>query len=99
MRKVAEAKGWMFNPNKMERDGLITALAWNKENIGGYYCPCKPEHIPENKCPCKPHDDYLGSDKAVERNGICYCGLFVSKDYMDKIIENHRKNEEVKVEE
>lgn len=99
MKKVAEAKGWILNPNQMVRDGLITALTWNKENLGNYYCPCKPEHIPENKCPCKPHDDYLGSEKAVEQNGICYCGLFVSKEYMDKLLENHRKRyEEVKVE-
>jgi len=89
MKKVAEAKGWHFNPNQMVRDGLITALTWNKKVYGNYYCPCKPEHLSENKCPCKPHGEYLGSDGAVERNGICYCGLFVSQEYLDEIIKRN----------
>ncbi len=38
-----------------------------KENDG--YCPCKVEHLPENKCVC---DEFL----MMNKSGWCHCGLY-----------------------
>ena len=37
------------------------------------YCPCKLEHIPENKCPCA---EFINGDKL----GACHCGLYVKEE-------------------
>ncbi len=84
MEKIANSKGWFLNPDVATRDGIISALTWNKENHGKYYCPCKPEHTAENVCPCRPYGYYVGSKKRIEDEDECYCGLFVSKGYVDE---------------
>ena len=38
-----------------------------KENDG--YCPCKLNHIPENKCMCKEFRE--------QESGECHCGKFI----------------------
>ena len=35
----------------------------------GGYCPCRIEHIPENKCMCK---EFL-----EQKSGPCHCGLYI----------------------
>lgn len=35
----------------------------------GGYCPCRLEHIPENKCMCK---EFL-----EQKSGTCHCGLYI----------------------
>ena len=35
----------------------------------GGYCPCRLEHIPENKCMCK---EFL-----EQKSGHCHCGLYI----------------------
>lgn len=41
-----------------------------KENNG--YCPCKLEHISDNKCMCK--------EFRKQKSGECHCGLYVKED-------------------
>lgn len=41
-----------------------------KENFG--YCPCKLEHIPDNKCMCK--------DFREQESGECHCGLYIKEN-------------------
>lgn len=36
-----------------------------------WYCPCKLEHIPDNKCMCK--------DFREQESGECHCGLYVKE--------------------
>jgi len=95
--KVAKAKGWHLNPDTRVREGLVTALAWNKMNHGNYYCPCKSEHIKQNVCPChEVEGKYIGAEKMIEKQGLCYCNLFCSDKYMeawDKAMEE--QNEKV----
>lgn len=38
-----------------------------KNNMG--YCPCRLEHIPENKCMCR--------EFVEQEEGECHCGLYV----------------------
>lgn len=72
VRNIAEAKGWKLNPNEGIRDSLIASL------VKDQHCPCKVEEIQENICPCKPvKGKYLGADKMIEKEGRCYCGLFL----------------------
>ena len=33
------------------------------------YCPCKLEHLPENKCICQDFRD--------QESGECHCGLYI----------------------
>ena len=33
------------------------------------YCPCRLEHIPENKCMCKEFME--------QKSGPCHCGLYI----------------------
>lgn len=33
------------------------------------YCPCRLEHVPENKCMCKEFRE--------QESGWCHCGLYV----------------------
>ncbi len=44
---------------------VIEGLKRNFKKYGAAYCPCKPNHIPENICPCKDHIE----------TGRCICGL------------------------
>lgn len=41
-----------------------------KDNDG--YCPCKLEHIEDNRCMCK---EFLGQEP-----GPCHCGLYVKEE-------------------
>ena len=79
VEKIAKVKGWQLNPDRQIREGLITALTYNRLKYGRPYCPCKPEHVKENICPCRPYKDYIGSEAKIEKEGTCYCGLFVRK--------------------
>lgn len=90
--KVAKAKGWHLNPNKMVAEGLVTALTWNLQNYGKRFCPCKSEHMNENICPCREVEGkYLGADRMIKKNGLCYCGLFVSDKYIEAWNEARKK--------
>ena len=79
VEKIAKAKGWKLNPDKNVVNGLVAALTYNRLNFGKQYCPCKPEHVKENICPCRPYKNYVGSEERIKKEGICYCGLFVSQ--------------------
>lgn len=35
------------------------------------YCPCKLEHIPENKCMCQ--------EFVQQASGMCHCGLYIKQ--------------------
>ena len=95
VEKIAKVKEWYLNPNEFVRNGLISALTYNRLKYGKHYCPCKPEHVKENICPCKPYKQYIGSEEMIEREGICYCGLFVSKEYVEEYEKYMKQNKMV----
>ena len=71
LKKMAKDKGWILNQKEK-----ITLAILNRQNIrmeksGEYYCPCKPETIPENICnPC------INSPNEIAEDGHCHCNLF-----------------------
>jgi len=89
--RVASRMGWKLHPEKIIRDGLIAALTWNKLQHGAYYCPCKPEKVPQNICPCKPYKNYPGSIERIKREGICHCNLFVSQEYYKRYTSKYKE--------
>ena len=80
VQKIAKAKGWKLNPDAGVVNGLVAALTYNRLKYKFPYCPCKPQHVPENICPCRPYNGYIGSEARIKKEGICYCGLFVSPE-------------------
>ena len=53
---------------QIDDKNLVTLIRQKiKQNNG--YCPCKVEHIPQNKCIC--HEFLYGTEKT------CHCGLYI----------------------
>lgn len=68
--------GYVVNEDNLEN--IIAGLIENKEEFGGYYCPCRTVRDNENYrkaivCPC------VFAPKEIERFGHCKCLLFYSK--------------------
>lgn len=53
-----------MNPDKQYVEKVLSDL---KRNNG--YCPCKLEHIPDNKCMCLEFRN--------QPDGMCHCGLYI----------------------
>lgn len=51
-----------------QAEAVLEALRKND-----FYCPCKLEHIPENKCMCK---EFLEQ----QTEGPCHCGLYIKTE-------------------
>lgn len=49
---------------------LKEAIRKGLKETGGY-CPCRLEHIPENKCMCQ---EFLNQEE-----GSCHCGLYIKE--------------------
>lgn len=39
-----------------------------KLKANGGFCPCRLEHIPDNKCMCREFRE--------QEEGVCHCGLY-----------------------
>ena len=79
VKNDAEEKGYYLCPDEDLLDDLLQGLEKNVERYGYPSCPCR--EASGNKtydsdiiCPC----EYRDAD--VEEFGMCYCGLFVSKE-------------------
>jgi len=58
------------NPDKEFANEVRKAI---RANNG--YCPCKIDHVPENKCMCR---DFL-----TQPSGMCHCGLYIKQENGD----------------
>ena len=79
VHNIAEARGWHVCPDDSFLEDLIEGLVTNKERYGYRSCPCreasgKKEYDKDIICPCR----YAEPD--IEEHGMCYCGLYVSKE-------------------
>lgn len=82
MNENAEENGYFICPDESLLNDLMNGLATNEDRFGYGVCPCR---IPSGLklydsdiiCPC----EYRDAD--VDEFGMCYCGLFVSKDIKD----------------
>lgn len=56
---------------------MVKQIREGLKRTGGY-CPCKIEHIPENKCMC---EEFKKQIKDPNFEGFCHCMLYYkSKD-------------------
>ncbi|MGE4297165.1 MAG: ferredoxin-thioredoxin reductase catalytic domain-containing protein [Desulfovibrionaceae bacterium] len=87
LKKIQEPKGYFFNPElEYMTLPLLESLLTNKERYGYMACPCRLasgefESDRDIVCPC----EYRVPD--VEEFGACFCGLYVSKEWVDGSIE------------
>lgn len=82
MRKDAEENGYHLCPDEDLLSDLIDGLAKNEDRYGYGACPCRiacglKSYDVDIICPC----EYRDAD--VNEFGMCYCGLFVSKEVKD----------------
>jgi len=78
-KKYAKKNGIKLNPNEKIVDGIIAGLKRNEEKYGERYCPCRrvtgdKEIDKKIICPCVYHKE------EIEKDGYCYCKLFVKAD-------------------
>ncbi|WP_136795269.1 ferredoxin-thioredoxin reductase catalytic domain-containing protein [Desulfosediminicola ganghwensis] len=87
LKKTNEPKGYFFNRDRKITMELLEGLLTNKARYGYMCCPCRmaQEDVEKDRdiiCPC----DYREDD--VQEFGSCYCGLYVSRNWNDGVIEH-----------
>lgn len=80
LQHFVEHSPYKFNPDSAAVETIIKGLTKRKIRYGYAYCPCRVatgdvEEDAKIICPCVYHEE------EIEKNGICHCRLFVSKDY------------------
>ena len=86
LKKLQEPKGYFFNPDISMTLPLMESLLVNKQRLGYMACPCRLangtfEADRDIVCPC----EYRAADVAAF--GACFCGLYVSKAWLEGKIE------------
>jgi len=86
LKKIQEPKGYFFNADESMTLPLMEGLLVNKERLGYMACPCRLangtfEADRDIVCPC----EYREAD--VKEFGACFCGLYVSKDWLEGKVE------------
>ncbi len=81
LMREAKSHGYTINPDKQVVEEILTGLAVNEKRYGYKACPCrlatgKYQLDCDIICPCS----YCFMD--VEKNGRCYCSLFVSDRFI-----------------
>jgi len=80
LKKVQEPKGYYFNRDREKSLDLLRGLLENKKRYGYMSCPCRLATGDREKdkdiiCPC------VYREPDVKEYGICYCSLYVSKEW------------------
>ncbi|MDC7227521.1 MAG: ferredoxin-thioredoxin reductase catalytic domain-containing protein [Spirochaetales bacterium] len=80
-KKAAEKNGWVLNPDSDFRESVEEGLYNNYLQYGYLICPCREAWGEKDKdrdvvCPC----DYCADD--VKEFGHCYCGLYMSAEFV-----------------
>jgi len=87
LSKYAASKGQQLNKDREFVIDILTGLLKNEKRYGYRACPCRlalgiKEKDQDIICPC------VYKDADVKDYGSCYCGLYVSKDWNEGIIEH-----------
>ena len=82
MESDAEENGYYLCPDPELLEDLVAGIALNTERYGYGSCPCRiasgiETYDGDMMCPC----EYRDAD--VDEFGMCYCGLFVSREIKD----------------
>ncbi len=80
LQRIQEPKGYFFNVDEKMTLDLLEALLETKATYSYMVCPCRlaSGEISKDKdiiCPC----EYRQAD--VQEYGVCFCGLYASKDW------------------
>ncbi len=80
LRRIQEPKGYFFNKDEEMTLSLLQSLLQTKATYSYMTCPCRlaSGDIGQDKdiiCPC----EYREAD--VAEFGICFCGLYASKEW------------------
>ncbi len=72
----AKSNGFRLNPDKKTVEKIIKGIFENEKKYGKKYCPCRRVSGNESEdakiiCPCLFHKE------EIEKNGHCFCNLFV----------------------
>ena len=67
-QEYADRNGFKLNPDRKAVERLVSGLLANEKKYKARYCPCRRMVL----CPCQ------SSREEIEKDGHCYCGLFVS---------------------
>ncbi|MDP2848630.1 MAG: ferredoxin-thioredoxin reductase catalytic domain-containing protein [Humidesulfovibrio sp.] len=86
LKTIQEPKGYFFNPDMSMTMPLMESLLINKDRMGYMACPCRLANGTFDAdrdivCPC----EYREQD--VKEYGACFCGLYVSKEWLAGTIE------------
>lgn len=87
LKKSQEKQGFQLNNDLVLAMDLIRGLLVNRERYGYMSCPCRlaSGEIASDRdivCPC----DYRPAD--VREYGSCYCGLYVSREWNDGVVDH-----------
>lgn len=79
IRKAAEKRGWVPNPDRSFVESLAEGLTVNVNRYGYYLCPCRDgegnrQDDSDIVCPCA----YAEAD--IREYGHCFCALFLSPE-------------------
>lgn len=82
LKSLQEPKGYYFNPDREKVFELLEGLLVNKKRYGYMACPCRlasgnREKDRDIMCPC------IYREPDVREFGSCYCGLYVSKEWIE----------------
>jgi len=82
LNRDAESGGYHLNPDIEFTKELVKGLLVNEKRYGYWSCPCRLASGEKSKdldiiCPC----DYRDAD--LNEYGMCYCGLYVSKNIFE----------------
>ena len=80
VHRYVERGRYLFNPDPVTVEHVIAGLVRNLVRHGRAYCPCREvagdlAQDRKNICPCPQHH------ADIARDGVCECGIFVSKQY------------------
>lgn len=84
LKRFAEKKGITLNPDETFAKSLIEGFLVNEDRVGYRACPCRlavgdKDWDRDIICPCT----YMMDD--VEEFGTCFCSLYVSHEFADKV--------------
>ncbi len=82
LKAIQEPKGYFFNPDMDMTMPLMESLLTNKDRYGHMACPCRLasgdlDLDRDIICPC------VYREPDVAEYGTCFCGLYVSRAWID----------------
>jgi ferredoxin-thioredoxin reductase catalytic subunit len=92
IQNFAKSNNYVVVLDTQMRNKLLRELLENYDIYGQPYCPCRPQHTEATICPC------VFAKADIAKMGHCLCGLFWSREYAQKWLENSKRRNAKKLE-